>query len=677
MADTLESSGNYLPKDLRITSQPDAVDKDKFKVVASGLKINQAYVFQFQYVFEDDTLSQWSPGYTLFTNNELTPTAPTGITVPSTATGAIPVELASFPANARRVDVYIIGGMFGAGKVAYSFTTAGKTTIAADAGSYTVQLITVTPSGVTSTASATYSITISTAGETVQAPTNPNGFSAKKILGGIEVSWDGTYANGTFTGFEAIKIYVGTSASATSGTYKEAGVLSSNNVKNTINIAVDGTYLTYGQTAYIHAAAVNRSGTVGTIQANVASVSGGAGTATSADINDGAVVLAKLASNVLYVDNLKAGTLSSSSYIRSGTKNGARIEISSATSNITTEVDPITGTTSNLTYPVKPGITIYGTNGYTELLRADYNGNLSITGSGSFTGDISGASGTLKNALNIGTYNAGLWGGRGYPFSVDSSGNLEAGSGTIGKWVINSGKFANSTNTYPKIELDPSPIGSNPQIILRNIDSNSESGNAVKLNTTDGIRVGAYNSPNFTVSMDGTMVAKSAEITGKIINTGSSGYGGTLTIDGSYIKQTVGFYIEAPVLQINSSFNAEGYSGYIGVNATGSGNLRFGHSGNYNIDLGASENSLALIINRTGGYDGYTSRGYTLFNLDEAEFRQSSINSAGVASPTVVVGFYGALMNGRAFYYGTRNTSSGINSEVFSSSIGDVYFGTT
>ena len=38
MADTLESTGNYLPKDLRITAQPDAVDKDKFKVVATGKK---------------------------------------------------------------------------------------------------------------------------------------------------------------------------------------------------------------------------------------------------------------------------------------------------------------------------------------------------------------------------------------------------------------------------------------------------------------------------------------------------------------------------------------------------------------------------------------------------------------------------------------------------------------
>lgn len=70
MADTLESTGNYLPKDLRITAQPDAVDKDKFKVVAAGLKINSVYAFQFQYVFPDGSLSEWSPGYTVFTSNQ-------------------------------------------------------------------------------------------------------------------------------------------------------------------------------------------------------------------------------------------------------------------------------------------------------------------------------------------------------------------------------------------------------------------------------------------------------------------------------------------------------------------------------------------------------------------------------------------------------------------------------
>ena len=67
MADTLDSTGKYVPKDLQITSQPDAVDKDKFKVIVNNLKIDSSYAFQFQYVFQDGTVSAWSPGYSLTT----------------------------------------------------------------------------------------------------------------------------------------------------------------------------------------------------------------------------------------------------------------------------------------------------------------------------------------------------------------------------------------------------------------------------------------------------------------------------------------------------------------------------------------------------------------------------------------------------------------------------------
>ena len=76
MADTLDSTGKYVPKDLQITSQPDSVDKDKFKIVIDNLKIDSSYAFQFQYVFPDGELSDWSPGYTLLTNTESVPTAP-------------------------------------------------------------------------------------------------------------------------------------------------------------------------------------------------------------------------------------------------------------------------------------------------------------------------------------------------------------------------------------------------------------------------------------------------------------------------------------------------------------------------------------------------------------------------------------------------------------------------
>ena len=237
----------YYPKDLiinptsAILAANTATDKNNFTVVVPNLKIDSNYTFQFQYVFEDGVKSDWSPGKFINTSTEIVPGAPS-VTVPSTSTGSIPVTLSTFPANARRVDVYVINGIFGTGKVAYSFSSAGTTTIAAPAGTYQVQLITVTPSGINGTPSETFTITISDVGETIQSPTNPNGFTSKRILAGIEVSWAGTYASSTFTGFEAINIYAGSSATATAGTYEQVGVLTGNNVKNTIVVPL-GTYV--------------------------------------------------------------------------------------------------------------------------------------------------------------------------------------------------------------------------------------------------------------------------------------------------------------------------------------------------------------------------------------------------------------------------------------------------
>ena len=200
---TLDAAGKVVPKDLAISAQPD-VDKNYFDIKVTNLKVYQPYSFQFQWIYEDGTVSDWSPGYTLTTSNESSPAVPTGTEVPSTATGSIPVALTSYPANAKRVDVYVSGGIFGTSKIAYSFTSAGKTTIAAPAGEYTVQLRSVSPTGVMSTVGTTYTITVASVGEVIEAPTSPNGFSSRRILAGIEVTWAGTYATSGFSGFEEI-----------------------------------------------------------------------------------------------------------------------------------------------------------------------------------------------------------------------------------------------------------------------------------------------------------------------------------------------------------------------------------------------------------------------------------------------------------------------------------------
>jgi hypothetical protein len=564
MADTLESSGQYLPKDLRITSQPDSVDKNKFQVTAVGLKINEQYVFQFQYVFPDGTVSEWSPSYALSTSNESAPGVPTGTIVPSTATGSIPVELPTFPAGATKVDVIVTNGIFGLGKIAYTFFAAGKATIAAPAGTYIVQLRATSISGVTSTVGTTHTITISDAGETVQAPTNPNGFSINRILSGIEVVWDGTYSNGTFTGFEAIKIYVGNSATATSGTYRLGGVMTGNNVKNTIVIPVDGTYLRYSQPVYIHAAAINKSGTEGTLQQNVANNALGARSAVSDDLDnliitnaklvDDAVTAAKIATsaitttkiaddaittpklvanaitadkivssaitadkiatNAITATKILAGTIDVSK-LAAGTISVNNLEAGNISSSSYIRAGTATSArveiSSSAVGTVLAGLHIYNSQG-DAILKAPLTGGLEITGkvtatSGSFTGDLY----TSNNQFSV------------------VSGSVTALSGTIGGWVINESAFKSTAVAFPTIELDPV----SPKFEIRQSASNSsESGiKVVKIDPTFGIRAGTTSNFKFTVDMDGNLTASDA-----IFNSGT--FNGNITsssISGSSI----------------------------------------------------------------------------------------------------------------------------------------------
>jgi len=533
-------------------------DNNYFLRKVTGLKIDKTYSFKFQWVFEDDTKSDWSPGYQIATPTENVPSAPS-VTVPTISTGSIPVTLSSFPANAKRVDIYVIGGEFGTGKVADYFLSAGTKSIAVAGGSYQVSLITVTPSGINGDPTNTFTINVSTAGETIQAPTNPNGFSIDRVLSGIQVNWAGTYANGIFTGFEAIKIYVGNLATATVGSYKEAGVMTGNNVKNAITIPVDGTYLRYDLPVYIHAAGVNKNGVVGTIQVNVANNSQGARSAIGSDLSDliitngklvddaitaakiataaitttkiaddaittpklvanaitadkivssaitadkiatnaitagkilaGTIDVSKLAAGTISVNNLEAGLITATSYIRAGGSTGARVELSS----------------SNISGGPSAGFYIYNSAG-TAILSAPLTGGLSITGGGSFTGDISGASGTFAGNL---TASNGL-------FSVNN-GILTAQSGTIGGWDIN-GTQLRSTGTN-SITLNPNT----PKIAL--LQSGVEK---ITIDPVEGIKDSAG---NFSLTPTGILTLKGSITSGSTI-TGSTVTGSTINLSG-------------------------------------------------------------------------------------------------------------------------------------------------
>lgn len=169
------------PSDLQITPQPDT-DKNYFNFKAAGLKIDTNYAIKFQWVYEDGNVSEWSPGKFINTSTESVPGAPSA-TIPSTAIGNIPVTLSTFPENTKRVDIYIIGGVYGSGKVADSFFQAGTKNIPVTAGVYQVSLIAVTPSGINGDPTNTFTITISNI--VTEDTTAPDAISAGVVTGGV------------------------------------------------------------------------------------------------------------------------------------------------------------------------------------------------------------------------------------------------------------------------------------------------------------------------------------------------------------------------------------------------------------------------------------------------------------------------------------------------------------
>jgi hypothetical protein len=168
-------------KDLAIVPVTSS-DTNYFLRKVTGLKIDRTYSFKFQWVLEDDTLSDWSPGYQISTPTEDVPSAPS-VVIPATAIGNIPVTLSTFPANTKRVDIYIIGGVYGTGKVADSFFSAGTKNISVVAGVYQVSLIAVTPSGINGDPTNTFTITITNL--VTEDTVAPNAISSGVVSGGV------------------------------------------------------------------------------------------------------------------------------------------------------------------------------------------------------------------------------------------------------------------------------------------------------------------------------------------------------------------------------------------------------------------------------------------------------------------------------------------------------------
>lgn len=246
------------------------------------------------------------------------------------------------------------------------------------------------------------------------APKVPTGFSGESKFASVLITWTGSYQGAepgkSFNGFKQINIYAGTSATYSPTTSKLAGVLYADLTNNTVTLPVDGTYVRYGQPVYIHASSVNNVN-VESAKDLVATVSNGALRAQDVDLGQNAVTIEKLKGDVLVFNNIKAGTISATSFLRAGNDTGARIEISSSTTNLTTYPDPITGAPTNLTYPVLPGLAVYGPDN-TVKFRADLSGYVAIGGytptdiasiSSSASSAASSASTALSKTQNLDT----------------------------------------------------------------------------------------------------------------------------------------------------------------------------------------------------------------------------------------------------------------------------------
>lgn len=472
MSGTLEPSSQYIPKDIQVATQPDSIDKDKFKVVAAGLQVDKSYSFQFQYVFADGTTSEWSPGYFITATTESVPGAPTA-TVTGGA-GFIQVSLPTFPANASRVDVRIANGIFGDGtKVAASFTAAGVRTITAPGSAspgllYVVTLLTVTPSKINGDPSSPVNVYVTdpAASIAVEPSVTPSTPTVSPVLGAIQLAWNGKTSTGGNqpAGFDAAKVYVGTSVDFTpvdtgSSGANQVDILNFANGQNTLNIAVgtvvNGVALTYNTDYYVK---------IKTTNGNPAQDSS-AVAATGNPVQIGKVGSGDIVS--IAADQITAGTIESQ-MITVGTVAGKHIKLNSSGNPLT----------------------IYGTGGINDPLlsfgtNASNESVLTIKGNGTFTGNISGASGTFTGNLSA---SSGT-------FSVNN-GFLTATSGEIGGWKITGTILESSNILTNKISLNPAT----PKIALI-------SGGVEKI-TIDPIEGIKHADGNFVLTPGGSLTIK-------------------------------------------------------------------------------------------------------------------------------------------------------------------------
>lgn len=445
-------------------------DGNYFLVTVTDLDLGTAYPLQFRWKNKNATLGAWSSVKTFVSEYATIPSEPNlGSGDVVGGAGFIKVTwdgnnaLAAAASNFDRVNVHISGTTFGDGtKPAGFFKQAGTQTFAAVAGTYIVQLKILTVNGSESLYSTARTVTVTSAVPAVESSVTPSTPTVSSVLGAIQLSWNGKTSSGGDQpyGFNAAKVYVGTSAGFTPSSSNQVDVLNFANGQNTLNIGVgtivNGSALDYGIDYYIKIATTNGTDTSTAVSATGNPVR--VGQVTSGDIV------------TVTADKIATGTLSSGSTITVGSTSGKHIKLSGTG-------DPFI---------------IYGSGGVSNPVLS-YNGTkLTVVGDGTFSGALSAATGTFAGSLSAAT--------------GSFSGTITASGGTIGGITIAADGIQNSGGTF---KLNSSGI----------IRAGSSSGNAVIISPT----LGVYHSSDGGLNTSGkfTLGLSSSTISGWTINTDS------------------------------------------------------------------------------------------------------------------------------------------------------------
>ena len=607
-----------------------------FVITVTDLDVNTLYPLQFRWKYSDGTFGPWSAGTLLNTPGASTPGTPSALVVTGGA-GYLFVSwdgkdsLGNTMTDITRLDIYVDGSPFDGTKPSEALLTAGSKSIPAPAGTYIVTAFAVSTSGTKSAFNTPVTAVVTAAVKPADPSVTPNTPTVSSVLGAIQVAWNGKTSTGADQpyGFNAAKIYIGTSENFTPSSSNQVEKLNFANGQNVVNIGVGtvvaGVALDYGIDYYIKIATTN-----GTDLSSFVAATGNPvqiGQVKSGDIT------------AIAADKITTGTLQSNSTITVGATSGKHIKLAGTG-------DPLT---------------IYGSGGTSNPILSFNGSKLSIVGDGTFSGNLSiGSDNTIFKAEPA----TGIWLGNATyssaPFSVSNNGVIKASSGTIGGWTLG-GSYLQGTNF--QLNSTDSTMYVGPY----------SSGNHIRVSANYGIVHTAANgvpTGKFTLSPNGNLT-----VSGDIV-------AGTFSAKGQYTSYNYWdedeFNAGTQAAYIRSS--TADNSVVIAALATTDNSAGTGSSSDLEADPEGYTSGSKIVVDGTNGVqiynipalkNGLTYAGYidpigtdtyvTMYNNPSTDWynRTKGYGSAARIRTVVYDVYSGMLKRGMAVYYGQRTNAPG------------------